>query len=209
MTEPYYFYKQQVLKPEVYQAQMMSKFVQGKFLERGENVAPFVRAQVISFDPVGGMLENPDGSGEADSRNPENNDRYKIKARRGPKNPPRSLRARIITQHRDAATPDEDLRVYWPLFPPSGPDPITLDFVYVFFEDSDRHHGLWVSRVPGPLGEKTNESPGDKPLKEGGDSGQRLASAHGDANQENNYKKEQDVAGTKTDQGSLSGMEYS
>ena len=152
MTAPYHFYKQQMLKPEIYQAQLMAKFVQGKFLERGEVISPFFRAQVISFDATGGLLENPQATGAARSRNPDNDKYYYIPARTGPLNPARSIRARIVTSHLDSGTSDEDLRVYWPLFPAIGPDPVALDFVYVFFEQNDKKHGLWVSRVPGPMG---------------------------------------------------------
>jgi len=209
MTRPYYFYKQTLLKPEVYQAQLMSKFVQGKFVERGDIVSPFFRAQVISFDPVGGNLENPDGNGSARSRNPQSKDYYEINARVGPSNPVRSLRARIITDHLDSGTADEDLRIFWPLFPATGFDPVILDFVYVFFEQNDKKHGLWVSRVPGPLGEKTNSSPGSDIYTQGTHD-MPLAASHGDAPPQNSGPPTQeDIGGSKPDESRLTGQEYS
>lgn len=209
MTVPYYFYKQQMLKPEVYQAQLMQKFVQGKFVERGEVISPYLKAQVISFDATGGLLENPNAAGDCESRKPEDKAYYKIKARPGPANPPRSLRAKIITEHRDANTMDDDLRVYWPLFPPSGPDPVMLDFVYVFFDNNDRKHGLWVARVPGPNGEKINFAAGDAAMKNGVQGEQRLANAHGDSTQPaSDYTSEDAIRGSRSDEGSLSGHEF-
>lgn len=198
--------KFQLLHPEVFQAQLMSKFLNGKFLEKGDVVSPFLRAQVISFDPSGGNLENPQGNGSMRSQNPSDQSYYDIKARVGPSNPPRALRARIVTNHLDTFTTDEDLRVFWPMFPSFGSDPVPLEFVYVFFESGDRYHGLWVSRVPGPLGENLNFSPGDQPYKDAAASGggqQSLAASFGDAPAPaDDYATQQAIVGvgdTKTD----------
>lgn len=204
MTAPYYFYKQTLLKPEVYQSMMLAKFAAGKFVERGEFIPPFLRAQVISFDSEGGLLENPGGEGTARSKNPQTQQYYDIKARVGPKNPPRSLRARIVTHQWDKFTDDADLRVYWPLFPSTGPDPVNLEFVYVFFEDSDKKHGLWVAKVPGPFGESTNFAPGHKPYEEAADSGtggkKSLAAASGDSPpSQGDYKTQEAIVGSKPD----------
>jgi hypothetical protein len=213
MTAPYFFYKKATLYPEVFQAQLMQKFVQGRFLERGEVVSPFIRALVISFDQEGGLLENPDGSGVCRSRIPGESDYRDIHSRKGPNNPPRSLRARIVSTHLDLNTRPEDLRVYWPMFPSTGPDPVAMDFVYVFFENNDRRHGLWVSKVPGPNGEMTNSAPGEKPMvdaaKDGTDGKRTLASLYGDQpSPQNDYTDQQSLVGSDSDGVSKADMEY-
>jgi hypothetical protein len=173
------FTKQSLLHPEIYQSQLLAAFAQGRFVERDENISPFLRAQIISFDAEGGMLENPDGSGTSRSRNPTSLEYSEINARVGPKNPARSVRARILDI--DRYVRDEDLRVYWPMFPHGGIDPTSLEFVYVWFEDADNRHGLWISQVAGPMGEQTNFSPGVVPYQEvSKNNSGRLAAAHGD-----------------------------
>jgi len=207
MEIPYYLSKYTLQHPEIFQSQMMARFVQNKFLQRGENVPVFFRAQIISFDSEGGLLENPDATGEARSQNPDTKEYYSIKARPGPKNPPRSIRAKMLQY--DQFTRDEDLRIYWPLFPSVASDPTTLEFVYVMYEDSDRHHGLWVAQVPGPYGEKTNFAPGLDPYNEEAKNGdQPLASTFGDGGQqETNYGSQESVVGP-SDNSSKSDMNY-
>ena len=208
MDIPYYLSKYTLLHPEIFQSQLMAKFVQSKFVERGDNVSPFARAQVISFDSSGGSLENDNGEGSARSQNPNTREYYSIKARQGPVNPARSIRARLLEG--DQFTKDDDLRVYWPLFPSMGSDPTTLEFVYVMYEDNDRHHGLWVSRVPGPLGEKTNLAAGVDPYKEAAKNGdQPLASTFGDGGTESkDYGTQEAVVGADPDQSNKSDMNY-
>lgn len=66
-------------------------------------------------------------------------------------NPPGSIRARVITEARDKDTADEDLPVFWPLFPYDLMPVKPTEHVYVIFEDPDKkEHGLWISRIPEP-----------------------------------------------------------
>jgi len=61
------------------------------------------------------------------------------------------VKARVLTDGLDRLVADEDLRVFWPMFPqdqlamPISPG----EHVYVVFEDEGFTHGLWISRVPG------------------------------------------------------------
>lgn len=194
------FTKQSLLHPEIYQSQLLAAYAQGRFIERNENISPFLRAQIISFDSEGGLLENPDGSGTARSRNPTTHDYFDVPARVGPKNPPRSIRARILDI--DRYVKDDDLRVYWPMFPHGGGDPTTLEFVYVWFEDPDSRHGLWVSRVAGPMGEQTNFAPGVTPYEDASKNGPgRLASIHGDStSKEIDYSSNESITGSPINQ---------
>lgn len=212
MPAPFFFHKHSMLHPEVYQAQLMQRFVQGKFLERGENVSPFYRAQVISIDNDGGRLENPNGAGSNRSRNPENGEYYEINASIGPANPPRSIRARLVSDHDDAGADDSDLGVYWPMMAQAGLDPVPLEFVYVFFEGDEKHHGLWVTKIAGPLGENVNFSPGSDPYVEyaKNNGGKRsLAAAHGNAPpQQTQYSNQESIVGSKPERANLSNLEY-
>lgn len=209
----YHLYKQQLLSPEIFQAELMASYVQGNFVERGDVVSPYMRAQVISVDTDGGKLENPAGEGSCRSRNPITKEYYDIPARVGPKNPARALRARIVSEHRDANTDDEDLRIFYPEgTASSGPDPIPLEFVYIWFEQNDKRHGIWHSKVAGPMGEKLNFADGSTPYEQNAGNQQeyRLASAHGDAPQPQiNYAEQESVVGAKPDGSKLAGKEYS
>ena len=208
----YQFYKQKFSRPEVYQVEMLRKYVQGAFVEHGEIISPFFRAQIISVDYKGGQLENPKAEGVCRSRNAQSNDYYDIPASAGPENPARAVRARIITNHFDSGRSDSELRIFWPMFPAMGAaDPIALEFVYVFFEQNDRKHGMWVSKVPGPLGEQVNFAPGSQIYKDNAkDSGDHpLAASHGDAPPASkHYDSQESLTGAKTDDASLSGNEF-
>lgn len=191
----------------------MQNFVQGNFLMRGEVISPFVKAEVVSFDPEGGLLENPEGDGYCTSRNAADDDYYEIKARIGPTNPPRSLRGRIITQHWDRNSNDDNLRVFWPLFPSIGVDPVPLEYVYVFFDNNDRRHGLWVSRVAGPGDESQNLAQGDAPYIAAAETGgqkESKASLFGDEPQpQKDYTTQQAIVGSEADDSDKTQMEYS
>lgn len=197
MARRNFFIKQALLHPEIYQSQLLAAFAQGRFVERTENIAPFLRAQIISFDAEGGLLENPSGDGAVRSRNPTTMEYLDIAARVGPKNPPRSVRARILDI--DRYVRDEDLRIYWPMFPYGGADPTSLEFVYVWFEDTDNRHGIWISPVAGPMGEETNFAPGVAPYQEADtsqNSAGRLAAAHGDTTvKETKYDTSEAITG--------------
>jgi hypothetical protein len=188
------FFKHTLLFPEIYQSQLLSAYVQGKFVERDENVPAFVRAQVISFDPEGGLLENPEGAGVSRSRDATTRDYFEIKSRVGPRNPPRSIRARVLDH--DRYVRDDDLRIYWPMFPTGGIDPVMLEYVYVWFEDIESRHGLWVSQVSGPMGESVNFAPGNEPYGSTAQRSGRLADAHGDRRASNtDYGTQENITG--------------
>jgi hypothetical protein len=189
---------------------MYQKFLQGKFLEQGDMFSPFMKAQVISFDQTGGLLENPNGAGVCRSRVPESRDYYDMKARVGPKNPPGSLRARIITGHADMCSDDSDLKIFYPLYQHSTA-PVPLEFVYVFFETRERHRGVWVSKVEGPFGEKTNFAPGDTSMRnsQNDNNSMPLAAAHGNAPQQPaDFSGQSSIGGSRTDYVSLKGLEF-
>ena len=65
----------------------------------------------------------------------------------GPRNPKNSIKARIISNNIDDFVDDDDLRVYWPMFPGVS-NPSAGEVVYVVFEDTTMKHGLWLSKAP-------------------------------------------------------------
>src|SRR3990167_8093087 len=87
------------------------------------------RALVIAIDHVGGQLE------EIPTKNPKN-----------------SIRARIISEsspHTFLA--NEDLPVFWPLFPFDVFPLKEGEHVYVMFDGERGDHGLWISRIAEPF----------------------------------------------------------
>ena len=127
---------------------ILSSMVKSALLERDRKL--FMRAVVIAVDVEGGLLQNPNGSGEISFTN-RDGQKITVKAIVGVSNPRGSIKARILTDGFDRLIDDDNLRVFWPLFPQDQiGTPITPDeHVYVTFEDEDMTHGLWVSRVPG------------------------------------------------------------
>ena len=108
------------------------------------------RAAVVAVDLEGGLLQNESGSGSVVVRSRDGRTKT-YPAIPGVNSPRGSIKARILTDGLDRLLADEDLRVFWPLFPqdqfavPISPG----EHVYVVFEDEGLVHGLWVSRVPG------------------------------------------------------------
>lgn len=113
------------------------------------------RASVVAVDTEGGQLENPQASGGVTV------DGVFYKASVGPTNPPNSVRARIVSDLSDGFLSDDEIMTFWPMI---QDDHVSLpikpgEHVIVMFEDVNREHGLWLSRVPGHTGQ--NVSRGD------------------------------------------------
>lgn len=113
----------------------------------------FWRATVLAVDTEGGRLENPNGSGTFAVTLRDGSTRV-LSARVGPENPRGSVKARLLTDGYDRLLDDDDVRTFWPMFPPDqlGIPIAPGEHVYVVFEDTGEdsmEHGMWVSRVPG------------------------------------------------------------
>lgn len=103
------------------------------------------RAVVVKIDHKGGELEEE------------------------PPNPKGSIRARVMSSNMDRAFEnDEDLHVYWPLFPYDLMPVKEGEHVFVVFEDnSNKGHGLWISRAPENYrSDQRNLVPGSKKYKD-------------------------------------------
>ncbi len=140
--------KEDFHRPEIFLAGLLRKSIQGKFLERGENISFLHRAIVVAVDVEGGKLENPDGDGTVthffDGKS------YDVTANVGVKNPQNSIKARIFNDGFDQFVSDGRLRIFWPFYPEHMSVPIKPgEHVYVMFEDEEREHGLWFSKIPG------------------------------------------------------------
>jgi hypothetical protein len=131
-------------RPEQILAELIDKTA------RGEKERSQYRAVVIAVDLDGGKLQNPDGSGELIVKGRDGKSRS-FKALIGPPNPRGSVKARILTDAFDALLEDQDLRVFWPMFPQdlSGTPATPGEHVYVMFEDVGMAHGIWITRVAG------------------------------------------------------------
>lgn len=155
MSHPY----ERFIFPEKLLADVIRKGAQGRYLERHENPTVFYRATVVAVDVEGGRLENPEASGEVV------HDGKKFAARHGPRNPQNSVKARILTNGLDQFSGEDSLRVYWPFFGEHAAVPVKPgEHVYVFFEDEDCQHGIWINRVPGHEG--ANFFKGDSAFKQ-------------------------------------------
>lgn len=129
------------------------ELILGEVLEkaaRAENDRLYHRASVIAVDLVGGKLQNPDGSGFVEVPRRDGS-RKKFRAIVGPENPRGAIKARVLTDGLDRLLTDDELRVFWPMFPQdlSGTPATPGEHVYVFFEGEGTDNGLWVSRVAG------------------------------------------------------------
>jgi hypothetical protein len=145
------FYREKFLRPELFLADIVRKGSQGLYREVDEYQPFLQRALVLAVDTLGGQLENPDGakSGKSVSHTVDGNS-YTFDAVCGPANPRNSIKARIISDGFDQFIHDDNLRVFWPLFPEHVAVPLKPgEHCYVLFEDENREHGLWVSKVPG------------------------------------------------------------
>ena len=126
---------------------------------RDERERTYYKAVVMAVDLDGGQLQNPDGDGELIVV-PRDGSTKKFKASVGPSNPRGSVKARVITDGFDRLLGEQDLRVFWPMFPQdiSGVPVTPGEHVYVIFDGVGTSHGLWVSRVAGH--ESANSSDG-------------------------------------------------
>jgi len=117
---------------------------------RGEKDRSHYRAVVIAVDLDGGKLQNNDGAGEVIVKSRDGKSRS-FQALIGPANPRGAVKARILTDGFDALLEDQDLRVFWPMFPQdlTGTPATPGEHVYVMFEDVGMAHGIWISRVAG------------------------------------------------------------
>lgn len=131
-------------RPEKILAELIDKAA------RGEKERTNYRAVVIAVDLDGGRLQNADGSGELIVKTRDGKSRA-FKALIGPPNPRGAVKARILTDAFDTLLEDQDLRVFWPMFPQdlSGTPATPGEHVYVMFEDVGMAHGIWISRVAG------------------------------------------------------------
>ena len=142
---------QKFRRPLIALGDLLAKESAGSYVEQGDYVPFMFRAIVYAIDTLGGRLENPTGdtsSAFQQTLTDSNGTRvYSVYPKVGPKNPPDSIRARIIANNIDQFVDDDNLRTYWPLFPGlQSPSPGEL--IYIVFEDRNMAHGLWVSKVP-------------------------------------------------------------
>jgi len=113
--------QQDILNPSRLLDNMINDYIAGKL--DGNNV--IYRVSVTKVDMEGGKL------------------------RKDPANPRNSIQGRIVSGRFNRATPDEDLPVFWPLFPFDVMPIKEGEEVYVLFEDAiHKKHGLWITRVP-------------------------------------------------------------
>lgn len=99
------------------------------------------RALVVKIDQIGGQLE------QIPRKNPKN-----------------SIRARIISEPSPHAFLDNDeLPVFWPLFPFDIMPVKENEHIYVIFDGEKKDHGLWISRISEPYEvDDRNITPGIK-----------------------------------------------
>lgn len=151
--------RERFFKPSFALTELLKNAAGGQHVLRGDYVPFMLRALVLGADPYGGRLETPTGEPEVSALTQEVVDEegtvlvsYTVPVKCGPRNPKNSIKARIMTGAHDEFVADDELRVYWPLFPGSEmPSPGEL--VYVVFEDAEMTHGLWLARVPNNLSE--------------------------------------------------------
>jgi hypothetical protein len=151
--------RERFFKPSLELTELLKNAAGGQYHERGEYVPFMMRALVLGVDPYGGRLETPSGEPEVAALTQEVRDEegamlvsYTVPTKPGPRNPKGSIKARILSGQHDEFVADDDLRVYWPLFP-GAETPSPGELVYVVFEDADMTHGLWLARVPNNLPE--------------------------------------------------------
>lgn len=117
---------------------------------RGERERHYYRAVVLAVDLEGGQLQNPQASGQVSVPQRDGSTKS-FRSIIGPENPRGSVKARILTDGFDRLLDDQQVRVFWPMFPQdlSGTPATPGEHVYVIFEGDGMSHGLWVSRVAG------------------------------------------------------------
>lgn len=81
-----------------------------------------------------------------------------------PPNPKNSIRGRIVTAGMNRFTDEEELPVFWPLFPYDVMPIKEGEHAYVIFEDNiNKTHGLWITRIPENKNvDQLNLVPGEK-----------------------------------------------
>ena len=135
----------EIENPERIQYNLLSDYIDGNL----DDNQFLYRAAVIAIDQVGGALSN-------DTE---------------PPNPKNSIKARVITDAYDAHTDDDNLTIFWPLFPFDVMPLKEGEHVYVIFEDpSTKEHGLLLTRIPEPHKVNSlNLTPGAKKYEEDAD----------------------------------------
>ncbi len=133
-------------RPELIFADLIGKAARGEDRDRQH----YHRAVVVAVDLDGGVIQNSSGNGSISVLG-QDGKRKTFKAVPGPDSPRGSVKARVLTAGLDRLLSDDDLRVFWPMFPP---DQVGLpvspgEHVYVVFEGTGMDKGLWISRVPG------------------------------------------------------------
>lgn len=108
------------------------------------------RAVVLAVDLNGGQLQNPSAAGGI-SVIDRTGRQVQYPALPGVENPRGAIKARVLTDGLDRLVDDNDLRIYWPMFPQDqmGTPIAPGEHVYVVFEGEGLTHGLWLARVPG------------------------------------------------------------
>lgn len=188
------FNRDRFRRPEVIFQEILRKGAQGAYREKDENIPVLYRATVLAVDTEGGLLENPDANGSVEHT--IGNKKLSVKAKIGPKNPPNSIKARIITDGLDKFLNDENLRVFWPFFPDNISVPVKPgEHVYVIFEDTHQQHGLWISKVAGHVG--INYAPGQEFYGSDSSLSQKFDDTKGVSSDEKKYNKDEDAAETK------------
>lgn len=140
-----FFSREKIRRPEILLNEFLRKGIKGLFRQKTESPVFLYRAVVLAVDEQGGKLENPDGSGTL--THIIDGKKENIEAREGPKNPKNSIRARLLSNGEDKFSFDNRLRIYWPMFDMQTIKP--GEHVYVTFEDEEKNHGLWISKVAG------------------------------------------------------------
>ncbi len=133
-------------QPEMILADMINRASR----EEDRDQRTYYKAVVMAVDLEGGKLQNPDGDGSV--RVPlRDGSVQEFDALIGPANPRGAVKARVLTDGLDRLMDDQELRVFWPMFPQdlSGTPATPGEHVYVMFDGSGMSHGLWVSRVAG------------------------------------------------------------
>jgi len=105
-----------------------------------------LKVAILKIDNVGGQLAGP-GTPREDE----------------PPNPRGSFVGRIVSNAADTHSADDELLVYWPMFPHHVEPIKESEHAYVIFEDQEQTHGLWLCRISEPknIG-NLNLTPGTK-----------------------------------------------
>jgi len=135
-----------VQDPSRLQDNLTNDYIEGNLDEEGIS---FYRAVVVEIDHKGGQLSGPGTKRDFE-----------------PKNPINSFRGRILNI--DRFTDDEDLPIFWPIFPHDIHPIKEGEHADVIFEDDLLQHGVWICRIPEPKN-SINIQPGTKKYKDNSD----------------------------------------